>query len=350
MKNQLSYAFLLLCLPIMTVGQIAKNNTIFDGGIRVIANDENVSDRVELNSLATPNVLYFFSDKLAIGGQLTFGSIPDFGPIAGIKLDGRYYFGILDNQALFLTTDVGFTRFDATNTWRGNAGLGFDYFLTRSIAIESILSFGFTRYDNTFFETLPNELRMNIGTSIKIFFDKDFDYYKDRESVLRRGNFFIGGSFAGLEVIKVKQARNNGSTINIRPKFGYFLLKRLLIGTELSYFRNKASIGSANTSQVGMTGFLRYYLTSNANRGILFVELGRGRLKKKEPLPIRPGLVEVIKLPTSTISYGAIGIDFFFTPRVAIETKIGYDIDKAGFFDRQTEGLFDVSLQFFLGK
>ena len=350
MKAPITYLFLLLGLPMITFGQIAKKNTIFDISANVIANDQNISDRIELNSLATPKVLYFFSDNFALGGQIIVGAVPDKGGIAGFRLDSRYYFGVIESQALFLTGDIGFNRFDVNTTWKGNIGLGLNYFLTRSIALESVFSFGFTKIKNPFFETPPNELRMNLGAEIKVFFDRSFDYYKDRTSVLKRGIFLIGGSFGGLEIVKVDQERNNGSTINLVANFGYFLTKRLLTGTQFVYFRNKASVGSTNTSQLKLTGFLRYYLTSNKNRGILFVEFGRGRVKRKEPFTTITGGIEVIALPTSTINYGSIGIDFFFTPRIAIESKLGYEWDKGNYFFQEQQGFLDVSLQFFLGK
>ena len=349
MKTLLYFGLFFLLIPTICLGQIAKKNTIFDGGIRVVANDLNVSNRVELNSLASPSILYFFSDVFAMGGQLKVGGTPDTGGITGITLSSRYYFGVLEEQALFLTGDVGFERFSATTTWRGNIGLGHNYFLTRSIALETVLNFGFVRPKNTFFVTTPNQLRMNLGTGIKIFFDRRFDYYKDRTVVRHRGNFFIGGSFVGLEIVKVKQERNNGHTFNINPNIGYLLTDKLLIGTAFRYFRNKTGFGDFKTTQLGITGFAKYYLTSNLNRGILFVELGAGANKTKGQF-VENGRTLDFDNPAFPIYYGNIGIDFFFTPRAAVSSKIGFEREVRNDTFTLKQGVLDVSLQFFLGK
>lgn len=350
MKNCSVCLLFFLILPFFSFAQIAKKNTIFDGGITGIANDLNISNRVEWDIRATPSILYFLSDDFAVGGQLTAGATPDDGGIAGFTLASRYYFGVVESQALFMTLDAGFERFDVTTTWRGNIGIGYDYFLTRSIALETIFSFGFARPKNKFFATNPNQLRMNLGTGIKVFFDRSFDYYKDRAVVLHQGNFFIGGSFAGLEIVKVKQERNNGHTFTIRPNIGYFLTTKLLLGTTFTYFKNKAEIGAFKITQIGLTGFARYYLTSNANRGILFVEMGTGFNKRKGQFSNFNGQTIDYEYPTAPTYYGKIGIDFFFTPKVALESKIGFERDawQDDFVIKQ--GLLDVSLQFFLGK
>lgn len=126
----------------------SKGDVIVEGSLIVnsVSKPEGSSTKTTTSYGFTPAVGYFISDKFAVGLDLRILSQKGSGSAEkntfGVGLDARYYF--LDLGQRFKVYGQGRLGFDSVNQKPGdnkstdigfNAGLGVNYFLTRSLAI-----------------------------------------------------------------------------------------------------------------------------------------------------------------------------------------------------------------------
>ena len=126
----------------------SKGDVIVEGNLTVnsVSKPEGNSTKTTTSYGFTPAVGYFISDKFAVGLDLRILSQKGSGSAEkntfGVGLDARYYF--LDLGQRFKVYGQGRIGFDSVNEKPGdakstdigfNAGLGVNYFLTKSLAI-----------------------------------------------------------------------------------------------------------------------------------------------------------------------------------------------------------------------
>ena len=161
----------------------SKGDVIVEGNLTVnsVSKSEGSSTKTTTSYGFTPAAGYFISDKFAVGLDLRILSQKGSGSAEkntfGVGLDARYYF--LDLGQRFKVYGQGRIGFDSVNEKPGdakstdigfNAGLGVNYFLTKSLAI----NFGLTdifSVKNHKPEKVDGETNVNLNVnSFKNFF------------------------------------------------------------------------------------------------------------------------------------------------------------------------------------
>ena len=120
------------------------------GSWMVGANFANINfgfqDQDNLTSIGiNPNLAYFMSDKLAVGGELNFRLIKEKSDknatiFYGLQPLVRYYFSKEEKSGIFGQASVGFAGLshgNASETGLGfSVGAGWNYFINKSVALE----------------------------------------------------------------------------------------------------------------------------------------------------------------------------------------------------------------------
>lgn len=160
------------------------------GSWMVGANFANINfgfqDQDNLTSIGiNPNLAYFMSDNLALGGELNFRFVkektdPDATLTYGLQPLVRYYFSKEEKSGIFGQASVGFAGFSHGNSSETglafSIGAGWNYFINKSVALEVG-----AKYINTdkkvAFASIPNggtglENTINLNFGVQIFLPK----------------------------------------------------------------------------------------------------------------------------------------------------------------------------------
>ncbi|MEM1119936.1 MAG: hypothetical protein AAGJ18_05770 [Bacteroidota bacterium] len=330
--------------------QIAKRNLILGGTSNLQFNTtkfnfggsstaEEVSE-TDFTFFLGPSVQYFISDQLAVGGSLIYGSTVDMIGSFGLTADGRFYLSNSPSNGWFLTGQLGLLTGDGVEQFFGNAGIGYDAFITPNIAWESTITAGFLSDD----EVIGNTSQFLLGTGLKFFFDRFPEKLPEfRNDIIQKGNVFRGISSGNISISR----RNNAtvSLINLQPTFGRFITDEFLLGANINLIN--ISSGGFNSFSVGLTPFLRYYLNPEGKKIAPFGEVGGGI-----NFSIISGdfVAGQNQTDTNPVFFGNIGFDYFIRPTVAFEAKFGYRFERlTDTFVRSQTGL-TVGFQFFLDR
>ena len=165
MKN----LFPLLIFLAFTTGlsaQIQKGSVLLGGTVGFTNISEDGDSYTQL-SLA-PTVGFFLSDRFALGGKLQFDLLAVDDATAstlGLAPFGRYYFNGSGMSRFFGQVDVGFLAglgdTSDENQFLFGAGVGVDFLLKESVAIEAGL--GYHRYQYTDGDFGYNNIGLNFG-------------------------------------------------------------------------------------------------------------------------------------------------------------------------------------------
>ncbi|WP_445956176.1 hypothetical protein [Yeosuana sp.] len=127
---------------------------------------------------------------------------------------------------------------------------------------------------------------------------------------ITKGNWMFGGD-AIIQGYKFKNSEKFNYYAEIFPKAGYFVIDKLVIGSEIGIFINSA------TFYTSFVPFTRYYLLSPEKTINPFIEGGLGFKNIKDKQDIDPTLTEFMyqfKLGTS----------IFFTNSVGLNVTLNY--------------------------
>jgi len=345
MINKSILLFLFSLIASITFAQIAKRNLIIEGGANLqLINTKTEGfggDVSETEGLffATPQVTYFISDRFAAGGGLIIASAASSS--FGINGNARFYLSNQPSSAWFLKAEIGYFSNSTFNQISGNAGLGWDIFLSPNVALESTMTIGFTE-TNEFLG--GSNTQFLIGTGLKFFFDRlPEELPEDRNVIIQKGNSFLGLTSGSIRLSR----RNNVTTsfVNLMPQFGKFVSDRILFGS-LFDLTNQSGSGF-NFFSIDATPFIRYYLNPAGKKFVPFGELGGGI-----SLVIINGdfIPNGNSTETNPIFFANIGFDYFIRSNVAIEIKADYRFTQQNdFFKLNTFGI-NVGFNFFIDR
>lgn len=344
MKHPTLLLIIGLLFPNLAYAQLAKGNVIVDGTINAIVAGTNLNSETAAGLTASPNVLIFFTDKLAIGGELRFGLGAATTMLTGMELRMRKYLISDPTYGWFFAADAGFQRFEATTFIDVNAGFGLDLFIHPNLALSNTLTVGFERKNNSFKVNNPDNVRVNFGSSLKFFFNRA-DYFLEQFTPnLYAGKIFLGASFGNFQFLREKG--KTFQNISFSPNFGYLLTNRLLLGVNFNYFSQASLVQPTTSKSIQGTAFARYYVTPVDRRVIFFAEAGTGISKTSSTVEFRGQILESVS-NSNPVTFANLGTDWFITPLVAMESTIGFNITR---FETVTSNLliYEVGLQFFL--
>ncbi len=172
MKKNMIITTLLLTFSITSFAQTEKGEFIIGGNF-----DFNTKKHVGFTVtefIFSPTVGYFVANNLAVGIGLDY-SVTKFSAFKGESIAimpfARYYFGKHDKLRFFGHAGIGLASGNLESTDFSNrvssykskkftykAGLGASYFFTKNAALEGMLQYSNTKYDNT--------LGFNLGLKI----------------------------------------------------------------------------------------------------------------------------------------------------------------------------------------
>ncbi len=148
----------ILCIAVMSLfGGASANAQLSQGTYMVGGNVANMDFTNGFNASITPQVGYFFRDRVAAGAQLGLNIRPkgtsDTQTNWTLGLFSRYYFGeneidnLLSNGRFFAQGDLGFggnnpSTGDSTNGVDLGIGAGYSYFITPTVGLEGLLRVG----------------------------------------------------------------------------------------------------------------------------------------------------------------------------------------------------------------
>ncbi len=184
-----------LTLTFSSIGQIQKGNKMIGGTISLSSQEYKspFSDSKYLGYNLNPNVGFFISNTIAIGGSLSIGGssvevnqnsgTSDYTDSSiGIQPFGRYYFienlfaemrfGIdrRKSKSKFTQSDGVVLDFDPQHytdiTFKG--GIGYDYFIAENVALEGLLSYLITDFRNENSGNSKAKL-LNFSVGIQVF-------------------------------------------------------------------------------------------------------------------------------------------------------------------------------------
>ncbi|WP_432672556.1 outer membrane beta-barrel protein [Flavobacterium sp. SM2513] len=161
-----------------------RGNMFAEGGLRIVASDE--EDTYAVNA----KIGYFLNDKVAVGGQASFGSTENDltsvqTDVFGIGAFARYYFLELDEKRFkaYGEAGLGFGKNktegpgfeDNNNSVTADINLGLNYFFTKNFAatftLANILSYNSVSPENG---DAVNNFELNINLFENIFAQPQF--------------------------------------------------------------------------------------------------------------------------------------------------------------------------------
>jgi hypothetical protein len=111
------------------------------------------ADKTEFSAIASPGIAWFLSDNFALGATLGLGyakpKSEDGTFMYGLSPMARYYFAGNEKNKFFGQVDFGFagisTDGDNSTLWNAGAGLGYNHFINRSVALELGAGYDYTK-------------------------------------------------------------------------------------------------------------------------------------------------------------------------------------------------------------
>lgn len=176
MKTNKLYLLVIILFSIISNAQIIKGNWMMGGAASFSHNKRtDYTGTSELTSLdVTPNVGYFFIDKLAVGASAIFRYVitdenNNFN--YGIGPFVRYYF--LEKEKplnIFSEVSYGFEKVNNGNPKIENFNVkaGVVYFLNSSVGIEAALNYLNQKYSDAMYNGTNNSIYLGVGFQIHL--------------------------------------------------------------------------------------------------------------------------------------------------------------------------------------
>lgn len=306
---------------------------------------------------------YMASNKIMVlpsiaGSELFYGDhLPFYAINFGFGL--RYYY--LNPQAAL----TPFIQAKADTYLRNNfsderspqiqASTGANYFITPNLALEAKLF-----YNWSFSEESEIFNSWGGGLTLKTFFDLDKNNKKrkktspDFKSPIQPGTLLLGGSIH----TEGQHAESRNLSLSIQPSFGVAVSKNLILGINPGvrfYYDDVDQIYPTPSGDVYIDiadyyvyhfylgGYARFVVPTH-RKIIPFAEVGYYRDFILDAV-IEPVFGDMVSLLNLSTGYGAIGIDYFFQPRIALEVSARLE-DQAG----AQSTFLQIGVQTFIGK
>lgn len=331
--KRLLFIFILSLIYQFSTAQIEKGDFLLDGGVNTGHNQ--IGGFTNTYFSLQQDIGYMLNNRMMVGGGYSLTTAFNHEQrLTGVSSLFRYYLVNKEKKAWFIDNRIAiFGR-----TYSIDTGIGFSYFLSPSILWESKASYlyqsGNVGYDYSNFV---------VGSGLKFFLNKGWKKENsDWKSVIHKGSWIIGGTSTSLTF------GASATQLNINPNIGYFLSDRWVVGGLAGVDWTKINSYSIKNTLVRIQPFARYYFSPTTARTIGFIEGGLGITYQSisaEDSNITFNNTGLNPYKESAdIYFGAIGMDVFLSPTVALELKGQYQ--KAGRNTRDISLVF--GFQFFL--
>lgn len=364
-----------MTLQMTGFGQITKGNFIIDGGLASQLRSYNhpflySHQPIKEHTLNfSPRLSYFVSDRLVIGGGITINSnssnLEEGG--YGLTTHIRYYVSKKNNSAWFVENHLGYSEISTINFFTSDIGLGLDYFLSPSVALEGTVAFNYSQRlasNSSPYGTVETGRRTaaGIGMGLKFFLNRALSTGNTNQiAKAQKGTLWIGATSDGLSF-----SSQNGFkviSLNLNPNIGVFINENWLIGSGMNIDYDKEaypgnSFYTRSIFQVGVAPFIRFYHSTKKGRIVPFYEVG-GAINRSiftsststSPFPgAEEGTINDQIKNTDTAYFGGLGLNLFVSPSVALEFKGTYKHTKLSPDFKTNHFGLDIGFQFFIGK
>ena len=359
----LTFSFIFLTQNVV-FGQIHKGSWLIGGSGSLYASKDKLADAssnstTEFNTRGislSGDVGYFFTDRIAFGGQLTASSRYDHinsfntntqegrdqksnGQYFGLKPYGRYYFTPKKKVKLYseLALNTSFLHAKTVNKLIGTSGdiplrdfnifdlnvisaVGADYFITPNIALEGSLSYSFYdyRYTNSYIipygeSTFFPKFLFNPDLKIRFFLNSE----KKNAAVLAEQYLKKNNWTFGLNGYFYKDGITN---LYLSPFVGYFVSNRFLVQTGFAFVAQKWDNNPDTRLLLGIAPTLKYFHPLSKNTQIVGKIGTSGYLRREFKQIITDQKFG------STIN-GGIGLNKFIADNLSIEGTLNFDYD-----------------------
>lgn len=180
MRGKLIGIVVMSFMIMSTYGQVQKG-TFLIGGMANLSSAQSDGSNF-LSGYLSPSIGSFISNHLALGLSVPYSFYKYSGGVSqniGISPFGRYYFFTKEKSSLFVPFNVSLSNsiYNSTNsstntvysTTSGSLGIGYTYFIYRSVGIETNLSYYLTKSTNNIMAnstTYSRGIKLFIGFQI----------------------------------------------------------------------------------------------------------------------------------------------------------------------------------------
>ncbi|MEL7123042.1 MAG: hypothetical protein AAFO07_26570 [Bacteroidota bacterium] len=293
--------------------------------------------------------LNFRSTRWAIGGTLRNGyGFSDFGNDGFLQLvpTARYYLrNKEDNFKLFLQGKTQVNVLYGENTSGVDLDLGLDLgsnlMLSKSIALEFSINYLSTNFTSGVADG-------NLGYSAGFRWFLQPDSKEEEVDYSKAGRWLVGGSniFGSLNFII---NRSNAFQLDLFPNVGYFLNERLMVGLNSTIGLYDSRF--FNSTVLGIGPNVRYYPLNVEGKFQPFLDARATFARFSSRYDDVFGTAfQDSNANIQRYQFGA-GATWFIDENIALEPKLFFSYDQVdGLGPISRNVVFDVGLQFFLGK
>lgn len=323
--------------------QLATGNIILDPiGSYALNSVQGNPDR----SIVTSTQLgasYFINDNFAVGGKIAIASFEnDINLDIGSNI--RYYLSIKEKSAWFLENNLNLNGIGGFLTFGGDFGVGLDYFVNSSFALETKLSAGWDKRNGF----SNNQKLFTLGTGFKFFLNRN-EETEITNGIIRRKSILIGLSSSSLQFITTDGTNPNvaGNLFNVSltPSLAKMLTDQFAVGGQIGFLFQKSTSSDISYLSMDITPYARFYPNPIRKDRRFFFEGGAGL----NITQLKNGFFGRDYSNTAPIFFGGIGLNLFLAPSVALEFKGSYR--RAEQFGNKINRLgIDVGFQFFINQ
>lgn len=312
----MKYLFLVFSFFLMSqtaIAQIEKGSFLLDGGVNTGHHQEGSFTNTYFS--IQQDIGYMLNNRMMVGGGYSLSTTFNLEQrLTSVSSLFRYYLANKEKKAWFIGNRI--TVFG--RTYSIDTGIGFSHFLSPSILWESKATYryqsGYAGYDYSNFI---------VGSGLKFFLNKGWKKEMSGwKSVLNKGSWIIGGTSSSLTF------GPSATQLNINPNIGYFLSDRWVIGGLAGVDWTGINDYSLQITRVHIQSFTRYYFSPSTARTIGFIEGGLGLAHQRFTAADQSIFFNNDGLnsynTTTAIYFGAVGMDVFLSPTVALELKGQY--------------------------
>lgn len=158
-----------------------------------------------------------------------------------------------------------------------------------------------------------------------------------------KGSLLLGGN-VGMNFSS--QPNNKHFSASVSPRVGVFVVNRLALGATVPMGYTSSGINSSRYFNIGIGPFVRYYM--GAGKAVPFLEAKGGwnhsRYRYEAPIGIE-------RKETQNYGYGGLGLGlaYFLTPSVGLESLLSYDIYRQNSFTNRNLNL-NIGFQIYFSR
>lgn len=290
----------------------------------------------------SPSVGYFLTNNVLLGAQFSAFNVNEnnnvdfsqwsFSPFARYYLPGNFFLtaGLgIGNQRRNIS---GFGVQDRITFYDVSVGAGKDFFLRGDVALEGVLVYQYANFSGEFLVEDESVNTLLLDFNLQPFLGAGLDV--EVSNPLGAGSVLLD---LPAQLQWQGQTANDGFfTINLAPKFGYFIDEHFVVGGQVI-----ASVFGTEQETLfgfGLSPLVRYYFPPLADKLYAFGGLTVGFEKE-------PGADDAFW----SGEFGP-GLDYFLSTNVALEGQLAYTFLKFKDVPALERALIRVGVQVFLRK